>query len=63
MQHHRDKIPAMKNGYTARNNHHVIVKNLSQFMLWSCFLMTMKKASHAYKQQIKITLVTLASFD
>jgi len=28
----------MKNGYTARNNHHVIVKNLSQFMLWSCFL-------------------------
>jgi len=28
----------MKNGYTARNNHHVIVKNLSKLMLWSCFL-------------------------
>ena len=29
----------MKNGYTARNNHHVIVRNLSQFMLWSCFFL------------------------
>jgi len=28
----------MKNGYTARNNHHFIVKNLSQFMLWNFFL-------------------------
>jgi len=29
----------MKNEYTARNNHHVIVKNLSQFMLWSFFFL------------------------
>jgi len=38
MKHHQDKKTAMKKGYTARNNHHDIVKNLSQFMLWSCFL-------------------------
>jgi len=38
MKHHQDKKTAMKNGYTARNNHHVIVKNLSHFMQWSCFL-------------------------
>jgi len=29
MQHHQDKKTAMKNGYTARNNHHVIVKRSS----------------------------------